>query len=94
MAKKPAARTRGLTRESRSAAVAPRPGAPAGDRAPFTVPVFTVGHALLRHASIEVFDPGGLGHLEVADVTLDLLPSFVGEAMASPLAVSESESQP
>ena len=52
--------------------LAPRSGAPAGDGAPFTVPVFTVGHALLRHASIEVFDPGGLGHLKVTDVTLDL----------------------
>jgi len=34
------------------------------------------------------------GARRMADVTLDLLPSFVGEAMASPLAVSESESQP
>ena len=34
------------------------------------------------------------GARRMAHVTLDLLPSFVGEAMASPLAVSESESQP
>ena len=34
------------------------------------------------------------GARRMADVTLDLLPSFVGEAMASPLAVSEGESQP
>ena len=49
-----------------------RAGAPAGKEAPFKVPLFTVGHALLRHANIEVLDPGGLGHFKAADVTLEL----------------------
>ena len=52
--------------------LSPHPGTPAGKAAPFTVPVFEVGHALLRHASIEVLDPGGLGRLKVLDVTLEL----------------------
>ncbi len=52
--------------------LSPRPGMPGEQGAPFKVPVFTVGHALLRHASIEVLDPGGLGHLKVLDVTLEL----------------------
>ncbi len=52
--------------------LSPRPDIPGGEGAPFKVPVFTAGHALLRHASIEVLDPGGLGHLKVLDVTLEL----------------------
>ena len=52
--------------------LAPHSGIPGGGATPFKVPVFTVGHVLLRHASIEVLDPGGLGHLKVLDVTLEL----------------------
>ena len=52
--------------------LSPHPGTQAGEEAPFRVPVFEVGRALLRHASIEVLDPGGLGHLKVLDVTLEL----------------------
>ena len=33
-------------------------GTPAGKGAPFKVPMFTIGHAVLRHASIEILDPG------------------------------------
>ncbi len=54
--------------------LSPRTGEPAGARPaePFKVPVFTVGHAVLRHTTIDVIDPGGLGHLAVRDATLDL----------------------
>ncbi|MFO7692913.1 MAG: hypothetical protein R6V57_07510, partial [Vicinamibacterales bacterium] len=52
--------------------LAPHPDAPGGEAEPFHVPVFIVGRALLRHASIEVLDPGGLGHLKALDVTLEL----------------------
>jgi cell wall-associated NlpC family hydrolase len=34
------------------------------------------------------------GARRMAGVTLDLIPSFVGEAMAAPLAAAEAESQP
>ena len=54
----------------------PRPGitpAPTdAEPAPFTIPVFAVRHAVLRHASIEVVNPGGLGRLQALDVTLDI----------------------
>jgi hypothetical protein len=46
-------------------------GRPARDAAPFTVPAFSVGHASVRHASVEVLDPGGLGRLRARDVALD-----------------------
>jgi outer membrane protein assembly factor BamA/autotransporter translocation and assembly factor TamB len=42
-----------------------------GPAKPFHVPGFTVGRATLRHADIEVVDPGGLGHLKVRDAALD-----------------------
>jgi hypothetical protein len=45
----------------------PKPGA-----APFTVPAFSIGRASVRHADVEILDPGGLGRLRVRDVSLDV----------------------
>ena len=48
-----------------------------GDRpkqgaAPFRVPAFSIGRASVRHADIEILDPGGLGRLRVRDISLDV----------------------
>ena len=52
-----------------------------------------------REVEIATFDSGFWqqrfnGARRMAGVTLDLIPSFVGEAMATPLAIAADDTQP
>ena len=53
----------------------------------------------VREVEVATFDSGFWqqrfnGARRMAGVTLDLIPSFVGEAMATPVAAAEAEPQP
>ena len=52
--------------------IEPQADKPAEKSAPFKVPAFSIGRAVLRHADIDFIDPAGLGHLKVRDATLEL----------------------
>ena len=52
--------------------IEPHEDGPAATPAPFTVPAFSIGRAVVRHADVDFIDPAGLGHLTVRDATLEL----------------------